>query len=693
MARAVFAAWAVGLCAGVPGALAADAARSAAATASDAQKPTVAEALGRHLLGTSIPIEDVKDFVEARIQPLPEPKSVAEWERYADRARSETLKKVVFVGEATGWRAVPTRPVWLETIDGGPGYKIKKLRYEVAPGLWIPALLYEPTEFQSPKVPVSLAVNGHDRPGKAADYKQIRCINQAKRGMIVLNIEFLGFGQLNGPNFDHYRLNQIDLCGTSGLAPFYLAMSRGLDILLAHPHADPARVAVQGLSGGAWQTIVIASLDTRVTLCNPVSGFAPLRTRLQYLADLGDPEQAPADLETVSGYTQMTALLAPRPALLTNNIADECCFRAEHTLPPLLAVVRPIYELYGKADNLRTHVNRDPGTHNFGVDNLQAFYAMLKDFFFADRPDVTATEIASQNEVKKAEQLNVALPPDNGEFHSLASRLMSALPRDAKLPGSREELAVWQEERRALLRKVVRGKTLDLASVTIATRTDGPYAETDYWLRIGKAWTVPVVELSPAHRQGTTIVIADGGRAAATKIVEERLQAGERVLAADLCSFGELKIVPKREYIPADFMLAIATVGDRPLGVQSGQLLAIAGWLRKQEGKFPRVVAVGPRSSLIATVAAGLDSEAIGALELHQSLGSLKEIIEQNLTAEHAPELFCFGLLERFDVPQLVTLIAPRPVHFHQPSARVRSELAPLARLYATLGVDFDPTK
>jgi hypothetical protein len=27
-----------------------------------------------------------------------------------------------------------------------------------------------------------------------------------------------------------------------------------------------------------------------------------------------------------------------------------------------------------------------------------------------------------------------------------------------------------------------------------------------------------------------------------------------------------------------------------------------------------------------------------------------------------APELFCFGLLESFDTPQLTALVAPRPV-------------------------------
>jgi hypothetical protein len=652
----------------------------------------IAEALSRRLFNSANSMQEIKDFVDAHILPMPEPKTAADWERYAKRIRSEALDRVIFRGEAAHWRTLPTRVEWAETIDGGPGYKIKKLRYEACPGLWIPALLYEPTEFKTPKVPVSLAVNGHHRPGKAADYKQIRCINQAKRGMIVLNTEFLGFGQLNSPNFDHYRPNQLDLCGTSGVCPFYFVMSRGLDILLAHEHADPSRVAVQGLSGGGWQTITISSLDTRVTLANPVAGFAPLPTRLRYLADLGDPEQDPVDLAAVTDYGQMTAMMAPRPLLLTNNFSDTCCFKADRVLPPLAGLALPIYNLYGKPHNLRTHVNLKPGNHNFGPDNREALYGMLKDFFFADRPDVTATEIPCEKEVKTAAQLNVPLPKDNGDFNSLARGLMANLPRDASLPSSRDDMGVWQEQRRTLLRKVVRERDMDVAAVKIAARPAGPYTETDYWLRIGGTWTVPAVELAPAHPRADVIVIADEGRATAAPAVEELLKQGRRALAVDLCFFGELHIPRRPDFIPADFMVAISTVGERPLGVQSGQLAAIARWVEKKSGAAPQIVALGPRTSLIATVAAGLESRAIGSLELHHAFGSLKEIIEKNLTAEHAPELFCFGLLEEFDVPQLTALVAPRTVHYRESSQRVRSELARVGKLYASPGVGFDLT-
>src|SRR5262249_53222448 len=142
-------------------------------------------------------------------------------------------------------------------------------------------------------VPVVLNVNGHDAAGKAADYKQIRCINQARRGMIALSPEWLGMGQLRGSGYEHTRMNQLDLCGTSGVSPFYLSLKRALDVLLSHKHADPQRVAVAGLSGGGWQTIFISALDPRVKLSNPVAGYSSFRTRARFLEDLGDSEQTP----------------------------------------------------------------------------------------------------------------------------------------------------------------------------------------------------------------------------------------------------------------------------------------------------------------------------------------------------------------------------------------------------------------
>ena len=48
-----------------------------------------------------------------------------------------------------------------------------------------------------------------------------------------------------------------------------------------------------------------------------------------------------------------------------------------------------MFRLLGVESNLRAHVNHDPGTHNYGLDNRQAFYRMIGDHFFR-APVVTA---------------------------------------------------------------------------------------------------------------------------------------------------------------------------------------------------------------------------------------------------------------------------------------------------------------
>jgi hypothetical protein len=74
------------------------------------------------------------------------------------------------------------------------------------------------------------------------------------------------------------------------------------------------------------------------------------------------------------------------------------------------------------------------------------------------------------------------------------------------------------------------------------------------------------------------------------------------------------------------------------------------------------VVATGPRSSLVALIAGGLEEESINNLELHRVLSSLREAIEKNWSVEQKPEMFCFGLLESFDLKQLEVLVAPRTI-------------------------------
>jgi dienelactone hydrolase len=649
----------------------------------DAAEP-LKEALAKPVIGPAAVIGELQEYC-SRMPAWPMARTPEQWQTYADGVRQQVLDRVVYRGEAARWRDAEPRVEWSDTIEGGPGYRIKKLRYEALPGLWIPSLLYVPEKLDG-KVPVVMNVNGHDPNGKAAPYKQIRCINLAKRGMIVLNPEWLGMGQLREDGYRHSRMNQLDLCGTSGLAPFYLAMKRGIDLLLAQEHADSDRMAVSGLSGGGWQTIIISSLDTRVKLANPVAGYSSFLTRLYNHSDMGDSEQTPCDLATVADYTHLTALLAPRPALLTYNIKDNCCFAADHALPPLLDAARPVFRLHGKELNLRPHVNHRPGTHNFDRENREAFYRMVGDFFYPGVAEYDSYEIPSDAEVKTLDQLKVDLPADNANFTTLAASLSRELPRGAELPSDRGAATQWQRDRRAKLRQVVAAKDLSVEADKVdASDADG-LTTTSWRLRIAGGLSVPATELIRGEPKGTTLLVGDAGRKGLAAHAERLLTAGRRVIAVDPFYFGESRPA-HHDYL---FALHIATIGERPLGVQASQLAAVARWAARHKTGPVTLAAVGPRSSVAALVAVGIEEQAIAGVELNESLGSLKEVLEKNSTFDQSPELFCFGLLQDFDVRPLAALVAPRPVKFTQPSDRVKTEMQPLKAWYETLGARFE---
>jgi hypothetical protein len=613
--------------------------------------------LSRPILGTNQPEAEVQAFCERRVPPMPELKSAREWRRTAERLRRDMLERVVFRGEAARWRKAKPRVEWLDTIEGGSGYRIRKLRYEAVPGLWIPALLYEPDKLNG-KTPVALNLNGHEPPGKAVTNKQIRCINLARRGMLVLNPEWPGYGQLNGPNYRHAFMNQLDLCGTSGLAPFHLAIQRGLDVLLSLEHADRKRVAVSGLSGGGWQTIFLGALDPRVTLANPVAGYSSFRTRVRYGSDLGDSEQHPCDMATVLDYTHLTAMRAPRPTLLTYNAKDDCCFASGHALQPLLDAAQPVFKLLGKPENLRSHINYEPGTHNFDHENREAFYRMLGDYFYPADKNFSAAEIPCDAEIKTAAQLRVELPANNADFHTLALELSRNLPRHPGIPSGKSALSKWQHNQRAKLCNLVRAHDYAVEATKGGGEEAGGVKATYWQLKLGNDWTVPVVELSPGQSKGTTIIVADNGRTNVVAEVERQLAAGRRVLAVDLFYFGESKIAR----FDVRYALLISAVGERPLGIQASQLNAVAGWAKSSQAGGVKVVAVGSRSGLIALIAAALTPRAIDTLELQGALGSLREIIANNWSVDQKPEMFCFGLLEAFDANQLEALASPASV-------------------------------
>jgi hypothetical protein len=195
--------------------------------------------------------------------------------------------------------------------------------------------------------------------------------------MLAFSPEWINMGELRGAGYGHNEMGHLDLCGVAGLSVFYLSLQRAVDVLMAHESIDPQRIAVTGLSGGGWQTILISALDTRVTLSAPNAGYLGVATRIDHRSDIGDHEQNPTDLCAIADYVHLTAMLAPRPALLIYNEKDECCFPTHRAVASVFDPIVPVYELLGAKGRFAFHNNREPGTHNYLEDNRQAFYRFI----------------------------------------------------------------------------------------------------------------------------------------------------------------------------------------------------------------------------------------------------------------------------------------------------------------------------
>ena len=605
----------------------------------------IERALSRRLLGKS---HDrlMMAYYREKLPAIEYPQDPDEWRERTDRIRQDLLSEVYLRGHDRAILQAPPRIEWRGVISTGKGYRIRKLRYEGYPGMWIPALLYEPVGVRG-KVPAVLNPNGHHHGGKAMPYKQARCINLARRGMLALNTEFVGMGELQGSG-SHMHQAQIDLCGVAGVGVMYLAMKRGLDVLLAHRHADPERVAMTGLSGGGWQTAVLSAIDERVRAIIPVSGHSPIwhRATVRW-PDHGDLEQTPVDLCTVADYDTMTAMFAPRPSLLMHSVNDGI-FRPEFMRPALYEPARKVYRTLGVEERIQFYANEDPGDHNYERDNREQLYAFLKEAWDLDIPTV---DMPCDDEILSEWDLTVGLPPDNPTLLSIAANLAGPLPRKR---ATRRTKAADRKRLRAVIR--LPGKYSAAATAVGKATTVGGVRTSHHVLSLDR-WRVPVTEFRPRRPGAPVLVLPDSGRVGATQAVLGALAHGRHVFVADLLAFGE-QIIAGGAYHYL-FMECVAAAGDRPLGICTAQLLGVAAWIRARAGKDSLdVTAQGLSTSLTALCAAALHPGGLATLNINVP-DTLRRLIDWQIDYVQNPVAFCFGLLEQFDIQDLVTLSSP----------------------------------
>ncbi|HEU0142881.1 MAG TPA: hypothetical protein VFQ79_24380 [Bryobacteraceae bacterium] len=160
------------------------------------------------------------------------------------------------------------------------------------------------------------------------------------------------------------------------------------------------------------------------------------------------------------------------------------------------------------------------------------------------------------------------------------------------------------------------------------------------------------------------VVLHDQGRAAASEAVSNELNHGRLVFAVNLLFTGDATPKSPRPY--DKYCQVVATLGDRPLGLQAAQLLAILEWIREEfrVGRL-EVRSTGIRNQTRALVAAALRPELFSAVHIHEGVPSLRYLLETPVAYLDAPELFCLDLYRHFDLDRLAALASPSNVVWH----------------------------
>ena len=171
---------------------------------------------------------------------------------------------------------------------------------------------------------------------------------------------------------------------------------------------------------------------------------------------------------------------------------------------------------------------------------------------------------------------------------------------------------------------------------------------------MGKQWTVPAMILEGKQPTRTLLWLSDQPWSEHHEAIEQLLQAKHRIICFDPVFIGHAN-PPGSLYQNTEL---ISTIGCRPLGIQVAQIQAATRYFADlYKLKRLDVKTTGMRVGIAALCAKALTSSPrMGTIDAVGRPRSLKQLLAPTADFPAAPELYCFGLLAAFDVPELEQL-------------------------------------
>jgi cephalosporin-C deacetylase-like acetyl esterase len=584
-------------------------------------------------------------YYERMVDPRPiRARTRAEW-----LARRPVLRQQVRA--CLGLEPVPTR-LPLDARIGGTlsraGYRLERVFFQSWPGLYASGWLYLP----DPPVAAAPAVfspHGHFKTGATDRIVQARCITLARKGYVALAVD----------SVHTYRYD----VGVNAVGVMTWNNMRALDYLATRPEVDMERVGCVGESGGGQQTLYLMALDDRVKVAVPAVLVSYFK-RILAPGPLHCPCNHVPGLMRVADEPEIAALFAPRPLLFLTVTGDWTASfpHAEY------GEIQNVYHLWGQLDRL-DHAQFE-GPHDFTQPMRERAYAWLNRWLRGiDDPEACAEPLF---EPEPEETLRALDPPELriADCGLWIEKNSAPLSPGEWTAGEARFVAPKIEGRdaRKNYQARLRGEVTELLGGDVPLAVPEPevleegVTEGVRWQRVsfrsepeirvpGRVWWREDVASGPG-----VVLLASGGKAEWERDQGGEVRPSPLVVALTAAGFRVLAIDPRlRGELSADWFHNTVLWGRPEAGMAATDVQAAVGYLWGRgdvERRATAVVGVGDQG-VVALLAAGLD-ERVGAV-VADCRGTTYQDGGEGLAV--IP-----NLLRHADLPQLASLVAPRPL-------------------------------
>ncbi len=609
----------------------------------------------------------------------------------AARGRFVREKMLEMLGELP--ERTPLNAKLVDKIEQ-PGYVIEKILFESQPGFYVTANLYLPASGAGP-FPAVLYPLGHEPGGKSYPVWQQMLATLALKGYVALTWDPLGQGErsefwdqemgrskLGASTTEHTVLGiQCLLVGDNVARYTIWDGMRALDYLASRPEVDPSRIAVTGNSGGGTHTAYLAALEDRLHVAAPSCYLTSWRKLLPTIGPQDAEQCLPPFLAHGLDHADFIYAFAPRPYLMLPAIRD---FFPIQGARASFAEAAGVYDRIGAPEKIHK-VEADDG-HGYSQPRRMAAYEWFAKWL-QDEPDSGAepeAEILSEHRLRvtKSGQVSVDFPNARGVHALNVERLDQILQQGRNLPlitgpddlaGYRAEIARRAEESIKFRRPEARPASESFGEIERpGYRIKKVTLATDPGITLPGLLFVPDGDgARPAtlwvDSAGKSVHGAPGGR------IEELVKAGRVVFALDLRGWGETTAAEPRSGAFREYFglysptMTALLLNDTLLGLRTRDIASALAWMAGQpEIDAGRIAGVGVNEASVPLAHAAALDERLGELRLERMLISYEAVVRQRVH-KRVFENIAPGVLRRYDLPELLAALAPRPLTIVDP--------------------------